>query len=70
MVTADEDDHSQDNLVLTTLFHPGQHHRVVTTPLTHYSLTRLYEQVLTAPLLGQAADAPDMAAAFGLQVGE
>lgn len=66
VVTADEDDHSQRNLVLTTVLHPSQHHHRVRTPLTHYSLTRLYEQVLGVPLLRHAATAPDLAAAFGL----
>jgi hypothetical protein len=66
VLTADEDDHSQDNLVLTTVLHPSQRGHVVSTPLTHYSLTRLYDQVLRVPLLGQAATAPDMAQAFGL----
>ena len=68
VVTADEDDGSRDNRVLTTVFHRDQHHEVVDTPLTHYSLTRLYEQVLGAPLLGRARTAPDMAAAFGVRV--
>jgi hypothetical protein len=68
VVTADEDDGSQDNSVLTTVFHPSQHGNVVDTPLTPYSLTRLYEQVVGAPYLRQAASAPDMAAAFGLRV--
>lgn len=66
VITADEDDYSQHNLVLTTVFHPSQHRHVVRTPLTHYSLTRLYDQVLGVPLLRKAAHAPDMAAAFGL----
>lgn len=69
VVTADEDDRSQDNKILTTVLHPSQQHHVVTTPLSPYSLTRLYEQVLGAPFLGQAATAPDMAKAFGLGAG-
>jgi phosphatidylinositol-3-phosphatase len=68
VVTADEDDRSQDNTVLTTVFHPSLHGNVVDSPLSPYSLTRLYEQVLGAPFLGNAATAPDMAAAFGLRV--
>ena len=66
VITADEDDHSQHNLVLTTVIHPSQQGHVVRTRLTHYSLTRLYEQVLGVRLLRHAATAPDMAAAFGL----
>jgi hypothetical protein len=66
VITADEDDFSQRNLVLTTVLHPSQHRHVVRTALTHYSLTRLYEQVLRVRLLRRAAMAPDMARAFGL----
>ena len=69
VVTADEDDHSQDNKVLTTVFHPSLHGKVVGTPLTPYSLTRLYDDVLGAPYLRAAASAPDLAKAFGLDVG-
>ncbi|GAA1915837.1 phosphatidylinositol-3-phosphatase [Nocardioides marmoribigeumensis] len=69
VVTADEDDHHQDNKVLTAVFHPGLDGKVVSTPLTHYSLTRLYDDVLGVPHLRGAADAPDLAKAFGLDVG-
>ncbi len=66
VLTADEDDHSQGNRVLTVVIHPSQSGRVVTAPLTHYSLSRLYAQVThTAPLMS-AASAPSMAAAFHL----
>ena len=68
VVTADEDDRGQDNLVLTAVAHPSVHGAVVTTPLTHYSLARLYSEVLGAKPLGQAAAAPSMATAFGLEV--
>lgn len=68
VVTADEDDRSQDNLVLTAVAHPSLRAAVVTTPLTHYSLARLYSEVLGAQPLGEAAAAPSMAAAFGLDV--
>lgn len=68
VVTADEDDHEQNNLVLTVLAHPSMHGTVVTTPLTHYSLARLYSEVLSAEPLGEAAVAPSMSAAFGLEV--
>ncbi|MGO4597152.1 alkaline phosphatase family protein [Terrabacter sp. 2RAF25] len=69
VVTADEDDRQQDNLVLTAVAHPSVHGAVVTTPLTHYSLARLYSEVLGAAPLGEAATAPSMAGAFGLQLG-
>ncbi|WP_330475543.1 alkaline phosphatase family protein [Terrabacter sp. C0L_2] len=68
VVTADEDDHHQDNLVLTVVAHPSMHGAGVTTPLTHYSLARLYSEVLGAEPLGEAATAPSMAKAFGLEL--
>jgi len=66
VITADEDDRSQGNRVLTTVLHPSQHGHVVRTPLTHYSLTGLYDRVLGVRLLRRAAGAPDLARAFGL----
>jgi phosphatidylinositol-3-phosphatase len=68
VVTADEDDHQQNNLVLTVVAHPSMHGGVVTTPLTHYSLARLYSEVLAAEPLGQAAAAASIATAFGLDL--
>ena len=68
VVTADEDDHHQDNLVLTAVAHPSMHGAVVTTPLTHYSLARLYSEVLGAEPLGEARSAASMATAFGLEL--
>lgn len=68
IVTADEDDRSQDNKVLTTVFHPSQHGNVVDTPLTPYSITRFYDEVLGTPYLRNAATAPDLAQAFGLSL--
>jgi acid phosphatase len=66
VLTADEDHHNAGNVVLTTVIHPSQSHHVVGTPLTHYSLTRLYDEVAGLPPLGEAAGAPSMAKAFGL----
>jgi acid phosphatase len=68
VVTGDEDNGSQGNKVLTVVVHPSLDgaHKVVATNLTHYSLTRLYDQVLGAPPLRNAAGAPDMRAAFNL----
>ena len=68
VITADEDDRKSGNIVLTTVL---QHsldgkHLVVSTPLTHYSLTRLYGQVDGTSPLGGASTAPDMKAAFNL----
>ena len=66
VVTADEDDGSQGNTVLTVVVHPSQHGDVVTTPLSHLSLSRLYTEVLGVPRCARAATAPSMAAAFHL----
>ena len=66
VVTADEDDTSSDNTVLTSVLTPALSHKVTDAPLTHYSLTRYLCQVLGVPLLGHAATAPDLSAAFGL----
>jgi acid phosphatase len=68
VITADEDDHRQDNLVLTTVLHPGLQGREFRGALDHYSLTRLYDEVLGAPLLRNARSAASMADAFGLDV--
>jgi phosphatidylinositol-3-phosphatase len=66
VITADEDDGSQGNKVLTVVMHPSQQSRVVRRRLTHYSLTRLYEDVLGARYLGRASGAPSMSRAFRL----
>lgn len=68
VLTADEDDGSAGNRVLTVVMHPSLSGKVVRTHLTHYSLTRFYDDVIGAPLLHGAATAPDMASAFGLRV--
>lgn len=66
VVTADEDDRRSGNTVLTVVLHATEHGRVVTTALTHYSLSRWLSQTSgSAPLL-KATTAPDMRAAFGL----
>ena len=66
IVTADEDDRHSGNTVLTSVLTPRLSHQVVTTELTHYSLTRFMAQVLGVPPLGEGATAPDLEAAFGL----
>jgi phosphatidylinositol-3-phosphatase len=66
VLTADEDDRSAGNTVLTVVIHPSLNAKVVTTGLTHYSLARLYEEVAGLPYLSGAATAPSMATAFGL----
>jgi phosphatidylinositol-3-phosphatase len=67
VITADEDDHSMGNKILTVVLSAnGPHGRVVTSPLTHYSLSGLYSHVIGAPPLANAASAPSMSRAFGL----
>ena len=66
VVTADEDDRHSGNIVLTAVLTPRISHKVVDTPLTHYSLTRYIDEVLGVPPLKNAATAPDLKAAFGL----
>jgi phosphatidylinositol-3-phosphatase len=66
VITADEDDHHAHNNVLTVVVHPSQQGNVVSSPLNHYSLSGLYSDVVGAPPLKNAADAPSMAEAFGL----
>ena len=66
VVTADEDDGSQGNVVLTAVVHPSQHGRVVSSPLSQLSLSRLYAEVLGVEPLRDAMSAPSMADAFHL----
>lgn len=66
LLTADEDDHKADNTVLTVVIHPSQHQHVVSTHLTHYSMTRLYDDVAHVPPLNAAHDAESLSKAFGL----
>ena len=68
VVTADEDDKSSStNRVLTVVLSRAVSHRVVTSRLTHYSLSRLYSSVCgDGHYLGEAATAPSMRTAFGL----
>ncbi len=66
VVTADEDDKSSDNTVLTSVLTPALSGKVVDQPLNHYSLTRYIADVLGVEPLREGADAPDLRAAFGL----
>lgn len=68
VITADEDDYSADNLVLTTVVDPSLHHVVVDAPLTHLSLSGFLSEVVHRPPLRQAAHAPSLGEAFGLRV--
>jgi acid phosphatase len=69
VITADEDDRSDSNRVLTVVASAGMPaHQVVGTSLTHLSLSRLYAEVLGFAPLGDAAGAPSLAQAFHLGV--
>ncbi len=67
VITADEDDGASGNQVLTVVASRHQDQRVVTTALSHYSLTRLYESILGVRYLAAAAQAPSMRHAFGIR---
>jgi hypothetical protein len=69
VITADTDDRKDSNRILTVVVHPSQHSHVVGQRLDHYSLSRLYSDVVHAPPLGHAADAASMSDAFGLPLG-
>jgi phosphatidylinositol-3-phosphatase len=66
VITADTDDRKDRNRILTVVIHPSQHSNVVDERLDHYSLSRLFSDVLHAPPLSQAANASSMSVAFGL----
>ncbi|MEP6697973.1 MAG: alkaline phosphatase family protein, partial [Pseudonocardiales bacterium] len=66
VVTADEDDRSAGNTVLTVVLAQGIRDTVVTRPLSHYSLTRFYDDVIGAAPLREAARATSLGAAFSL----
>jgi hypothetical protein len=66
IVTADEDDRRSGNKVLTSVLAARLKGKVVTSSLTHYSLTRYIAQVLGVTPLKNRKTAPDMKAAFGL----
>jgi hypothetical protein len=68
IVTADEDNNHQRNRVLTTVIHPSQRGRVVTSPLTHYSLTGLLTRVGHSKCIRHGCTAPDFARAFHLRI--
>jgi hypothetical protein len=66
VVTADEDDRHSGNVVLTSVLSTHLAGKVVTTHLTHYSLTRYIAEVLGVTPLGDGRTAPDLKSAFGL----
>jgi acid phosphatase len=68
VITADEDDGAHGNRVLTVVASRYGGRGVVRTPLDHFSIARLYDEVLGVPPLRAAASADSMAQAFGLPV--
>lgn len=68
IVTADEDDHNEGNKILTAVIHPSQKSKVVTKPLTLYSLHRLLADIGNTEPMNKGRNAPDMAKAFGLPI--
>jgi hypothetical protein len=68
VITADEDDRNQGNLVLTAVIHPSLHHVVVDEALTHLSLSRLCSEASGLTPLRAAQTAPSLAQAFGLRI--
>jgi phosphatidylinositol-3-phosphatase len=66
VITADEDDGASGNKVLTVVASRYQDQRVVTSALSHYSLTQLYESILGVRYLAAATDAASMRSAFGI----
>lgn len=70
VITADEGyKRLPGNSVLTSLAYLGEKSQIVRTKLTHYSLTRLYEDVAGVPRLGHAATARSLSKAFGFTIG-
>jgi phospholipase C len=66
-ITYDEDDRNEDNRVYTVVVAPSVPAGTVADgAFTHYSLLRTQEELLGLPLLGQAASAASMRAAFSL----
>lgn len=66
IVTFDEDDSSAGNNVAFVVIDPRLSGKVVASAANHYSLTRWLDANVGAPLLRNAATAPDLKTAFGL----
>jgi len=68
VITSDEDDGEHGNRVLTVVASRYAGRGVVNTHLDHFSVARLYDEVLGLPPLRAAASASSMARAFGIPV--
>jgi acid phosphatase len=69
VITADEDDRKHGNVIPLMVINPYLSHKVVTSKLTLYSLNRLLTDFGHVPHMAGGKTAPDMAKAFGLQIG-
>lgn len=67
ILTADEDNKSSGNKILTVVIHPSQNRKIVSQKLTLYSLSRFCSELVGAKPLKEALTAPSMSAAFGLK---
>jgi acid phosphatase len=67
VVTADEDDHSQGNRILTVVAQRQLHHVVVRAPLSHYSLSKALARVGGAHPLRHGRRARSLLRVFGLR---
>jgi phosphatidylinositol-3-phosphatase len=67
VITADEDDRTQDNRVLTVVAQPGLHHVVADAAMSHYSLSKALAQVGGVEPLRHAAHARSLLKLFGLK---
>lgn len=66
VVTFDEDDSTAGNNIAFVVIDPRLNGKVVSSAATHYSLTRWLDANAGAPLLRNAATAPDLKTAFGI----
>ncbi len=67
VITADEDDNSHGNRVLTVVANPQISHQVVSRRMTHYALSRSYADVAGVAPLRHARTARSLVRAFGLR---
>jgi len=68
VITADEDNYSQNNRVLTVVAHPSIHQEVVNTRLNHYALSHSLSQIAGADPLASAATSASLLTAFGVPI--
>jgi acid phosphatase len=68
VITADEDNGTMGNKVLTVVLHQSQSHHIVTSGLTHYSWTKAMTDVSGSACIGAGCNASNMISAFNLPV--